>query len=324
MHEYTMAEEELKRCQTAKEYYGLCKVYKKSGPGPKNGEQYGAPFREEDWANDELEVQCLVQEENRVKRASEITDVAVEVNHEHLSSLNHPEGIMSHIADDLTPVQQLGSDYGYALDQFASEEETQRTFIDHPSRDVSLPVPKPLNQKLNEPAGLDFTQSQLQLYKPPEVSSSANIDGKDPWIPEEDLIEDFLEMDDLIGAESSTQNPHEPVNNLEKLQFDDFDGFSEFDLYRDASMFLAEAGHVESEQINGLYMNTFDDVGFISPISSLYLNNVGNTSENHQPLQQSNNANGVSYQQGTDDRSIVNSTEAYQGWIPSSTSGTEI
>lgn len=27
-------------------------MYKKSGPGPKNGEQYGAPFREEDWNDD--------------------------------------------------------------------------------------------------------------------------------------------------------------------------------------------------------------------------------------------------------------------------------
>lgn len=39
------------------EYYALYKVFKKSGPGPKNGEQYGAPFREEDWADDE----CLIR-----------------------------------------------------------------------------------------------------------------------------------------------------------------------------------------------------------------------------------------------------------------------
>lgn len=30
----------------------LCKVFKKSGPGPRNGAQYGAPFREEDWEDD--------------------------------------------------------------------------------------------------------------------------------------------------------------------------------------------------------------------------------------------------------------------------------
>lgn len=37
------------------DYYALYKVYKKSGPGPKNGEQYGAPFKEEDWADDKYE-----------------------------------------------------------------------------------------------------------------------------------------------------------------------------------------------------------------------------------------------------------------------------
>ncbi|XP_058086137.1 uncharacterized protein LOC131233444 isoform X2 [Magnolia sinica] len=30
----------------------LCKIFKNSGPGPKNGEQHGAPFREEDWDDD--------------------------------------------------------------------------------------------------------------------------------------------------------------------------------------------------------------------------------------------------------------------------------
>lgn len=31
----------------------LCKVFEKSGPGPKNGAQYGAPFNEEEWDEDE-------------------------------------------------------------------------------------------------------------------------------------------------------------------------------------------------------------------------------------------------------------------------------
>lgn len=30
----------------------LCKVFKKSGPGPKNGAQYGAPFNEDDYDDD--------------------------------------------------------------------------------------------------------------------------------------------------------------------------------------------------------------------------------------------------------------------------------
>lgn len=32
----------------------LCRIFRKSGSGPKNGEQYGAPFVEEEWEDDEL------------------------------------------------------------------------------------------------------------------------------------------------------------------------------------------------------------------------------------------------------------------------------
>lgn len=31
----------------------LCKVFEKNGPGPKNGAQYGAPFNEADWDDDD-------------------------------------------------------------------------------------------------------------------------------------------------------------------------------------------------------------------------------------------------------------------------------
>lgn len=30
----------------------LCRIFQKSGSGPKNGEQYGAPFIEEEWEDD--------------------------------------------------------------------------------------------------------------------------------------------------------------------------------------------------------------------------------------------------------------------------------
>lgn len=30
----------------------LCMIYRKDGPGPKNGAQYGAPFNEEEWEDD--------------------------------------------------------------------------------------------------------------------------------------------------------------------------------------------------------------------------------------------------------------------------------
>ena len=37
-----------------KDAFVLCRIFQKSGSGPKNGEQYGAPFIEEEWEEDEL------------------------------------------------------------------------------------------------------------------------------------------------------------------------------------------------------------------------------------------------------------------------------
>lgn len=36
-----------------KDAFVLCRIFQKSGTGPKNGEQYGAPFVEEEWDDDE-------------------------------------------------------------------------------------------------------------------------------------------------------------------------------------------------------------------------------------------------------------------------------
>ncbi|KAM0046376.1 putative transcription factor NAM family [Helianthus debilis subsp. tardiflorus] len=52
MHEYRMEDEHLANAGAVQDLYVLCKVFKKSGSGPKNGAQYGAPFNEEEWGDD--------------------------------------------------------------------------------------------------------------------------------------------------------------------------------------------------------------------------------------------------------------------------------
>ncbi|KAF8694880.1 hypothetical protein HU200_037980 [Digitaria exilis] len=56
MHEYTLLADALPPAAQGRESYALYKLFQKSGAGPKNGEQYGAPFREEDWLDDDEEV----------------------------------------------------------------------------------------------------------------------------------------------------------------------------------------------------------------------------------------------------------------------------
>ncbi|XP_034928703.1 NAC domain-containing protein 78 [Populus alba] len=54
MHEYRLADEELEKAGIAQDAFVLCRIFQKSGTGPKNGEQYGAPFIEEEWEDDDV------------------------------------------------------------------------------------------------------------------------------------------------------------------------------------------------------------------------------------------------------------------------------
>ncbi|XP_059643985.1 NAC domain-containing protein 82-like isoform X2 [Cornus florida] len=54
MHEYRIEDKDLTDAGVIQDAYVLCRIFKKSGPGPKNGVQYGDRFSEEDWY-DEVE-----------------------------------------------------------------------------------------------------------------------------------------------------------------------------------------------------------------------------------------------------------------------------
>ncbi|KAI3495559.1 hypothetical protein L1887_37902 [Cichorium endivia] len=55
MHEFRMQDENMDNQGVAQEAYVLCRVFEKSGLGPKNGAQYGAPYEEKDWDDDDDE-----------------------------------------------------------------------------------------------------------------------------------------------------------------------------------------------------------------------------------------------------------------------------
>lgn len=57
MYEYRLEDEEIAASGVKLDACVLCKIFQKSGPGPKIGAQYGAPFNEEDW-NDASNVEC--------------------------------------------------------------------------------------------------------------------------------------------------------------------------------------------------------------------------------------------------------------------------
>ncbi|XP_050367029.1 NAC domain-containing protein 17-like [Argentina anserina] len=282
MHEYTLDEEELKRCQNVQEYYALYKVFKKSGPGPKNGEQYGAPFREEDWADDECPIinssanrEISVEQfaevivDNNVKPTGEIPLKQVgqitangyaNTNSEPHSTLDDLEEFLKQIADDAVLDTPRINDHVQTLSQVISEEETQSTVVDLYSSEVKCPQssttfdPNDLQGiEGNAYASFGFTQSatsQRQLYKACEPSASDvhPVQSFTPMLPEED----FLEMDDLLGPEPTISNSGNPGGNL---QFDELDGF---DLYQDASVFFDGMGSIEQGNVSHQFMNSME------------------------------------------------------------------
>ncbi|KAG6469010.1 hypothetical protein ZIOFF_073707 [Zingiber officinale] len=54
MHEYRLEDSQLAKAGIPQDAYVVCRVFQKNGAGPQNGAQYGAPFVEEEWEEQEI------------------------------------------------------------------------------------------------------------------------------------------------------------------------------------------------------------------------------------------------------------------------------
>ncbi|XVF63211.1 hypothetical protein PTKIN_Ptkin09bG0069700 [Pterospermum kingtungense] len=247
MHEYTLDEEELKRCPNVKEYYALYKLYKKSGPGPKNGEQYGAPFKEDVWddeyASNPLDAIIPCEPPKEV-----VPHDNVKANGQVQSYSNDIGEFMIQQPADEPALPQTQAPFGCVLPPVVGEEETLSTLLDPYPRDVLFPKPIAV---LHNQESFEFSQSptsQLQLQEVPEVTSVAEFFEEVPQI----FGEDFLEIDDLLSSEPLTSNIE---NTVESNQFNEMDGLSEFDLFHDAAMFLQDLGPIDQGTVPFSYDN---------------------------------------------------------------------
>ncbi|XP_042412045.1 NAC domain-containing protein 53-like [Zingiber officinale] len=102
MYEYRLESKELADAGYSQNSYVLCKVFQKSGSGPRIGEQYGAPFNEEDW-EDSIDghsfllpcVNCLSPE-----------------------SLDNQCGLLDHISEQPAPFGEIGMPSDPDLSEF--------------------------------------------------------------------------------------------------------------------------------------------------------------------------------------------------------------
>ncbi|KAG7599192.1 NAC domain [Arabidopsis suecica] len=216
MHEYTMDEDELGRCKNPQDYYALYKLFKKSGAGPKNGEQYGAPFQEEEWVDDENEDEnAIAVPEQPVVRYEDNRRVDG-------GRLFNPVRLQLEDIDELlNGIPNAPGVPPRCIPQVNSEEELQSTLLNNSAREFL-----PNGQPYNRPSSFDSLETA-------EVTSAPKTSDIAPLVFEK---EDYIEMDDLLIPELGASSTEKAAQFSNHGEFGDFDEFDQ--LFHDVSMSL--------------------------------------------------------------------------------------
>ncbi|CAH8305646.1 unnamed protein product [Eruca vesicaria subsp. sativa] len=235
MHEYTMDEEELSRCKNAKEYYALYKLYKKSGAGPKNGEEYGAPFQEEEWVDDDDREEAdnvtvpdehVVQYENNRRIGDGVFCNPVNVQSDDLNKLlnaiPYAPGVARRQLNELSAVMQVNS-----------EEEIQSTLLNNSSGEFLSPLETGVFLPNYQPNSMhsSYQPHAANSLDGSEVKSAFKTSGIAPFVFEK---EDYIEMDDLLTPEQGAASVEKPAQFLNPGEYEHFNDYDQ--LFHDVSM----------------------------------------------------------------------------------------
>ncbi|CAM0955415.1 unnamed protein product [Alopecurus aequalis] len=214
MYEYKMEDDTLVSAGFSKDAYVLCKIFKKSGLGPRIGEQYGAPFDENEWENLDVGTSVFafapssVVQEPQVESSTLATATVIEeppVPSQQLVPLSDDVNFSSNEANDAAP----------EIDGILLDELTM--FLnDSPHHDI------PFAENSGLPPISDFEAQALEmntfdLYKElaglAHAGSGSNVDfpasnvgvtenNLEQTYPELNTSDDYLELDDLLPGET--------------------------------------------------------------------------------------------------------------------------
>lgn len=238
MYEYAMEELALVGCSNVQDCYALYKVFRKSGPGPKNGEQYGAPFIEKEWNDEETADDCLdslIDKESPLLEQPNCDSMqAVSTNFLPIDNLEH---LLLQMSGQLDTNPQLHEGSAY-VSEFDVETEIGSCIVPQSQiKHFSLVDTDTCCEPSIVDSSSQYADSTSTCYQPterPEVLSFTHSSGQGQL----QAIEEFLELNDINNPESISRTAdctgnQDPVHNVNE-PYDP-------DEYFDASMFLAEA-----------------------------------------------------------------------------------
>ncbi|KAI3470522.1 hypothetical protein Pfo_027185 [Paulownia fortunei] len=183
MHEYRLADLELETAGITQDAFVLCRVFQKSGSGPKNGEQYGAPFVEEEWDDDELE---LVDEDEATEEVDFGDDVCLD-GHDLQQILG------SDVPSNTAPLPQYAGG-SYVEEATESFNDTQNLLVCAGDQ-YSEPKHSDDNNVYSLPASYDMDVKAVKQEYIGECSKSGNSVDMDylldePYLDSSDNLQD--------------------------------------------------------------------------------------------------------------------------------------
>eukprot|EP01018_Ginkgo_biloba_P028936 Gb_22607 [translate_table: standard] len=229
MHEYRLDEKECEGSSSLQDAYALCRVFKKSGPGPKNGEQYGAPIENDSpSAVDDTSSNILasVQEQSEEKLSPIVQEEDDQTNS------RFPTETSSEIINDMNVDNAAVTRWLHLL----LDEANNSPCCVYPSPNESFSFPKvePVfeNQGLQCESSCppfevrDFPQIQDGLGFPEARMLSGYLVGEhmDPAVEEAEILEEILHRASQENDYNSQfmQNSCGNVLTEDYLQLDDF------------------------------------------------------------------------------------------------------
>ncbi|EHA8590457.1 NAC domain-containing protein 17 [Cocos nucifera] len=250
MHEYTLDEQLLMSCN--KDSYALYKVFRKSGPGPKNGEQYGAPFREEEWEDDGKNNSSGNQnskEYTAFEQSDGVTSTGMLADEGGRLPMDNLEDFLLHLSNEQDIIPQPYKCSAYVSEIDAEAEVGSHTEVpclvdanfteqnlnwcalssEEPNSEIAMPDP-----------------ACMQPVKDPVITSISTCSYQDQFRDDEE----FLEINDFNDPESVEWRVGDVSN---KDIFHDPGGlYDSFD-YFDAPLYLPE----EFEPLDGAGQNPY-------------------------------------------------------------------
>ncbi|XP_010423583.1 PREDICTED: NAC domain-containing protein 78 isoform X2 [Camelina sativa] len=250
MHEYRLSDEDLKKAGVPQEAYVLCRIFQKSGTGPKNGEQYGAPFLEEEWEEDAM---TYVPEQDAFSEGLAVDDdvyvdideideksenlvvydaVPILPNYCHGESSNNVEsGNHSDSGNYIQPGNYVVDSGGYFEQPIETFEEDKKPIIrDGSIQPCSLFPEEHIDCGVQDENAVNLDSSNNNVFVADTCYSDIPIDTN--YLPDEPFMDPnnslplndglYLETNDLSIAQQDDFNFEDYLNDF---NFDD-DGFT--------------------------------------------------------------------------------------------------